>query len=153
MFSNKFAIDDALFTKFVYYYFKLVGLATMNYSKSIGKINELQTSSITYSKLGILYNLVLASLIGIFTPYRTMFSCMNKASLIFDCVIDEFSSAIRICTGIYILIVFCLRRNEPGQIGDKLKVKRSRFVNSLFRNSWNNSIFKTNSFFSSITDN
>ncbi|OXU25529.1 hypothetical protein TSAR_000219 [Trichomalopsis sarcophagae] len=60
MHPRKVFMSDAFFFKFIYYYFKFAGLATINWSKKTDKSNKIRCLLFTTSKFGRLHNMLIA---------------------------------------------------------------------------------------------
>ena len=119
----------------MFYYFKMSGVATMSFNSKSDKINKLYESYIlTYSILGILYNLSLICLIvtinyyGIFELLKSSFNEISQFSRIIDIIVTEFMTI----TSIIILLRFSVQQNKAitiGTIVNKLK-KMSMILNN-----------------------
>lgn len=105
--------------KYSYYFFKLMGLATVKYS--VSKKSELQFSPSTY---GTLYNTFLGSLIISLSLY--LFKCGHDRIIVieFDTVLRTIRNTIEIFAAVLILFLYAVRQATSTRILNKISYIR-----------------------------
>lgn len=125
---HSWIISNVIFPKCVFYFFKLLGLATMSLSfQSVNNVNKVQHTVFIRSKLGILYDLVLIfTLIGTnyYLKNLTLLLTSDHAVMIkFDRAIDLSRIVLTVTISVYILTFFCVYQKKSLQIAKRIKVE------------------------------
>lgn len=114
MFDNKF-YSEGLLKKFVFYYFKILGIAPINYEKTFRKIFYV-------SKVGTMYNsfiiclLIMTGYVGMKFMINTNYQEEFKEEIMIAVLLD----ISRILNTILTLIIYCARQKEIVSILNKI---------------------------------
>ena len=124
MIFGKFNFDITFFVKSTFYFFKLVGLSPMNFGSKSTNSFKIQDVSFTYSKWGILYNVLLTFIVVILNYFFTITPVLEHKygkRLKFDIAIDTAVHVSAVITSVLTLILFCVHQQKAVSIGNKLK--------------------------------
>ena len=105
----------------MYYFFKIFGLATMNFGTKSTDSNKVHTLLFTRSQLGILYNVILISSITALNYFVIRYVVFeNSLEMIdFEKLIDCFHTTIAGLSSIVILITFSIQQEKMVNIANK----------------------------------
>ena len=123
MIFGKFNFNIAFFVKSTFFFFKLVGLASMNFRSKSTNSFKIQDVSFTYSKWGILYNVLLTFAVVILNYFFTIIpSYEHKYAdrVQFDIAIDTAVPVSAVITCVLTIILFCVHQQKAVSIGNKL---------------------------------
>lgn len=117
------------FTKFIFYYFKFSGVATLVYNSELRDKNNVPRLLFTDSTRGKLYNNLLACLV-IFSAYFSVkvsyFSNLFQRIKL-EKVVDTIQTLVTVLTATIILIIFCIRQQQTIVIFNRIH-KLSNFM-------------------------
>ncbi|NP_001177445.1 gustatory receptor 25 [Nasonia vitripennis] len=116
---------ESIILKFIFYYFKLVGLSCVSFSSK----SRLDICFLT-SKLGALYNVILALLITCFNYYVVLIVVkVSFGSLHFDRAIDFGRVCLAVISSVFILITYCFKRKKATIILNRINTIAELSVN------------------------
>lgn len=126
-----------MFLNYLYYYFKICGLATMHF--------DARNLTFTNSKMGVVYNMLLITLMILMNSFTVKYIYFNEAN--WTILFDQLSTVIQVFSFLFsalsILLLFCVRQNEMIKIIKRLIVivessmnlgNKKNFVSTLSHN-------------------
>lgn len=129
--------------KYMFYFFKLCGVATMKFNTNLTEKGRVQGSWFASSGKGIVYNIILICFIIVFNCFgvRTVYYWSN---IQFERIIDVVLYSYTTVVAVLILLAYCFRQKQAIAIANKLQILRE-FTMSINGQSNNESQFVVSS--------
>lgn len=114
--------NNALFVKFIYYFFKICGVATLSCHIKTSENDKVKHSLFTPSTGGILYNAFLICLATILSYFSIKISYSGDFTerIKFERVVDLIQTSFFIITTLLVLIIFCIQQHQMINIANRL---------------------------------
>lgn len=111
-----------MFLEFLYYFFKICGLATIYVDSKCLEITRLKNSTFSYCKLSIFYNFLLMVFMSVmsFFSVNYIFNCNLSWMVKFDKLFQIIQVFSLLLSTITILVLFCYKQKEMIKITEKL---------------------------------
>ncbi|OXU25525.1 hypothetical protein TSAR_000215 [Trichomalopsis sarcophagae] len=128
-FINK---KDKVFVKFIFYYFKVLGTATISFNTESTKSRKSNEWKFTHSKSSIMYNIVLIIFVTTFSSFGFICASFQRQKNFenFEKVTDRAEDVINILSVTIIVMMFCFKYKNMAGIANKMSMIYQSLISS-----------------------